>query len=235
MSGDPEQEYFADGLTEDIITGLSQQQWFFVIARNSSFTYKGEAVDVRQVASELGVRYILEGSVRKAANRVRVTGQLIDATPGNHLWAERYDRELSDIFELQDEITNRVIGSVEPADPARRGGARAAQAAAEHRRLGPGDAGAAAHVAHDHRRTSARAGAAAARRSRSIPTMLTRMRCSAGPMSACSISIPAGRFTNSPIGRSTPARARSRSTIRIRGAIWCLASRMRGGASPSRR
>ncbi len=114
MSGDPEQEYFADGLTEDIITGLSQQQWFFVIARNSSFTYKGEAVDVRQVAGQLGVRYILEGSVRKSASRVRVTGQLIDATIGNHLWAERYDRELADIFELQDEITTRVVGSVSP-------------------------------------------------------------------------------------------------------------------------
>ena len=114
MSGDPDQEYFADGLTEDIITGLSRQQWFFVIARNSSFTYKGEAVDVRQVASQLGVRYILEGSVRRSASRVRVTGQLIDATAGNHLWADRYDRELSDIFELQDEITNRVIDSVSP-------------------------------------------------------------------------------------------------------------------------
>jgi len=114
MSGDPEQEYFADGLTEDIITGLSRQQWFFVIARNSSFTYKGEAVDVRAVASQLGVRYVLEGSVRKAASRVRVTGQLIDAELGNHLWADRYDRELSDIFELQDEITSRVIGSIGP-------------------------------------------------------------------------------------------------------------------------
>ena len=114
MSGDPEQEYFADGLTEDIITGLSQQQWFFVIARNSSFTYKGEAGDVRQIAGQLGVRYILEGSVRKSASRVRVTGQLIDAALGNHLWAERYDRELSDIFELQDEITTRVVGSVSP-------------------------------------------------------------------------------------------------------------------------
>ena len=114
MSGDPEQEYFADGLTDDIITGLSQQQWFFVIARNSSFAYKDEAIDVRQVASQLGVRYVLEGSVRKSASRVRVTGQLIDATLGNHLWAERYDRELSDIFELQDEITKRVIGSVSP-------------------------------------------------------------------------------------------------------------------------
>jgi len=114
MSGDPEQDYFADGLTEDIITGLSQQQWFFVIARNSSFTYKGGAVDVRQVASQLGVRYILEGSVRKSASRVRVTGQLIDAMHGNHLWADRYDRELADIFALQDEITTRVIGSVSP-------------------------------------------------------------------------------------------------------------------------
>ena len=114
MSGDPEQEYFADGLTEDIITGLSRQRWFFVIARNSTFAFKGEAVDVRKVASQLGVRYVLEGSVRKAADRVRVTGQLIDAAHGIHLWADRYDRELADIFELQDDITNQVIGSVGP-------------------------------------------------------------------------------------------------------------------------
>ncbi len=114
MSHDPDQEYFADGLTEDIITGLSRQHWFFVIARNSSFTFKGQAVDVREVAAQLGVRYVLEGSVRKAANRVRVTGQLIDAANGNHLWAEKYDRELADIFALQDDITNRVIGSVGP-------------------------------------------------------------------------------------------------------------------------
>ncbi len=114
MSGDPEQEYFADGLTEDIITGLSRQRWFFVIARNSSFTFKGEAVDVRRVASQLGVRYVLEGSVRKVADRVRVTGQLIDAAHGIHLWADKYDREMENIFQLQDEITNRVIGSVLP-------------------------------------------------------------------------------------------------------------------------
>ena len=114
MSRDPDQEYFADGLTEDIITGLSRQRWFFVIARNSSFTFKGQAVDVRDVAAQLGVRYVLEGSVRKAENRVRVTGQLIDAANGNHLWAERYDRELADIFALQDDITSRVIGSVGP-------------------------------------------------------------------------------------------------------------------------
>jgi TolB-like protein len=114
ISGDPEQDYFADGLTEDIITGLSRQRWFFVIARNSTFAYKGEAVDVRRVASELGVRYVLEGSVRKAGGTVRVTGQLIDAANGVHLWADRYDRELADIFVLQDDITERVIGSVGP-------------------------------------------------------------------------------------------------------------------------
>lgn len=114
MSDDPGQEYFSDGITEDMITGLSRQPWFFVIARNSSFSYKGKAVDVRDAGTQLGVRYILEGSVRKANDRVRVTAQLIDATSGNHMWADRYDRDLADIFELQDEITNKVIGSVGP-------------------------------------------------------------------------------------------------------------------------
>ena len=114
ISGDPEQEYFADGLTEDIITSLSRQRWFFVIARNSTFSFKGQAVDVRRVARELGVRYVLEGSVRKVADRVRVTGQLIDAIPGVHLWADKYDRELSDIFKIQDDITNSVVGAVGP-------------------------------------------------------------------------------------------------------------------------
>jgi adenylate cyclase len=114
MSGDPEQEFFADGMAEEIITALSHYRWFFVIARNSSFTYKDRAVDVTKVAKELGVRYILEGSVRKAGDRVRVTAQLIDATTGNHIWAERYDRELDDIFALQDEITETIVASVEP-------------------------------------------------------------------------------------------------------------------------
>jgi adenylate cyclase len=114
MSGDPEQEYFADGMVEEIITALSRIRWLFVIARNSSFTYKGKAVDVKQVGRELGVRYVLEGSVRKAGNRVRITGQLIDATVGNHIWAERYDRELADIFAVQDEITERVVATIEP-------------------------------------------------------------------------------------------------------------------------
>jgi adenylate cyclase len=115
MSGDPEQEYFADGIAEDIITALSKFRWFFVIARNSTFTYKGKAaVDVKRVGRELGVRYVLEGSVRKSGNRVRVTGQLIEAPTGNHLWAERYDRDLGDIFAVQDEITQNVVGAIEP-------------------------------------------------------------------------------------------------------------------------
>ena len=115
MSGDPEQAYFADGVVEDIITGLSRIKWLFVIARNSSFVYRDKAVDVKQVGRELGVRYVLEGSVRKAGNRIRVTGQLIEAETGTHLWAERYDRSLEDIFVLQDEITLSVIGAIEPS------------------------------------------------------------------------------------------------------------------------
>jgi TolB-like protein/class 3 adenylate cyclase/Flp pilus assembly protein TadD len=114
MSGDPEQEYFADGISEDIITGLSKLRWFFVIARNSSFTYKGKAVDVKRVARELGVRYVLKGSVRKSGNRVRITTQLIDAATGNHIWADRYDGDLTDIFALQDEITKKVVATIEP-------------------------------------------------------------------------------------------------------------------------
>ena len=113
MSGDPEQEYFADGIAEDIITALSRIQWFFVTARNSTFTYKGQAVDVQQVGRQLGVRYILEGSVRKSGQRLRVTAQLIDATTGKHVWAEKYDRELSDIFEVQDEITRNVVAATQ--------------------------------------------------------------------------------------------------------------------------
>ncbi|MGE5146378.1 MAG: winged helix-turn-helix domain-containing tetratricopeptide repeat protein [Candidatus Eiseniibacteriota bacterium] len=115
LSGDPEQAYFADGMVDDIITGLSRIKWLFVIARNSSFTYKGRSVDVKQVGRELGVRYVLEGSVRKSADRVRVTGQLIDATTGAHVWAERYDRKFDDIFALQDEIALSVVGAIEPS------------------------------------------------------------------------------------------------------------------------
>ena len=114
MSGDPEQEYFADGISEDIITGLSKLRWFFVIARNSSFIYKGKAVDMKHVARELGVRYVLEGSVRKGGNRVRITAQLIDASTGNHIWADRYDGDLTDVFALQDEITKKVVAAIEP-------------------------------------------------------------------------------------------------------------------------
>jgi TolB-like protein/Flp pilus assembly protein TadD len=114
MSGDPEQEFFADGITEDIITALSRNRWFFVIARNSSFAYKGVDIDVKQVGRALGVRYVLEGSVRRAGNRVRVTSQLIEAETGAHIWAERYDRDYADIFAIQDEITESVVGAIEP-------------------------------------------------------------------------------------------------------------------------
>jgi adenylate cyclase len=115
LSGDPEQEYFADGMVEEIITALSRIRWLFVIARNSSFTYKGQAVDVKQVGQQLGVRYVLEGSVRKASGRVRITAQLIDATSGTHLWADRFDGSLEDVFELQDQVATSVAGVIEPA------------------------------------------------------------------------------------------------------------------------
>jgi adenylate cyclase len=114
MSGDPEQEYFADGIAEDVITALSRFRSLFVIARNSSFTYKGGAVDITRVGRELGVRYVVEGSVRKAGNRVRITAQLIDATSGSHLWADRFDGSLNDVFDLQDRITEQIVVAVEP-------------------------------------------------------------------------------------------------------------------------
>ena len=114
MSGDPEQEYFADGMVEDIITALSRVKWFFVIARNSSFTYKGKPIDIKQVGRELGVRYVLEGSVRKAGNRVRITGQLIEAETGHHIWADRFEGDYDNIFQLQDEVTSAVVSAVEP-------------------------------------------------------------------------------------------------------------------------
>jgi adenylate cyclase len=115
MSGDPEQEYFVDGMVEEIITALSRIRWLFVIARNSMFTYKGQATDVKQVGRELGVRYVLEGSVRKAGGRVRITAQLVDATTGAHLWAERFDGALDDVFDLQDKVASSVAGIIEPA------------------------------------------------------------------------------------------------------------------------
>jgi TolB-like protein/class 3 adenylate cyclase len=115
MSGDPEQEYFADGMVEEIITALSRIRWLFVIARNSSFAYKGQAIDIKQVGRELGVRYVLEGSVRKAGNRVRITAQLIEALDGAHLWADRFDGSLEDIFDLQDKVASSVAGVIEPA------------------------------------------------------------------------------------------------------------------------
>jgi adenylate cyclase len=114
MSGDPEQEYFADGMVEEIITALSWFKWLFVIARNSSFTFKGKAVDIKEVGRRLGVRYVLEGSVRKASGKVRITGQLIDAVTGAHIWADRFERDLTDVFALQDEVTAAVVSAIEP-------------------------------------------------------------------------------------------------------------------------
>ncbi len=114
MSGDPEQEYFSDGISEDIITALSKLRWFFVIARNSSFTYKGKAMHLKQVAEELGVGYVLEGSVRKSGDRVRISAQLNDVSTGSHIWAERYDRDLADVFAVQDEITESIVAAIEP-------------------------------------------------------------------------------------------------------------------------
>jgi adenylate cyclase len=114
MSGDPEQEYFADGMVEEIITALSRFKWLFVIARNSSFTFKGRAVDVKEVGRRLGVRYVLEGSVRKASGKVRITGQLIDAVTGAHIWADRFERDLTDVFALQDEVTVAVVSAIQP-------------------------------------------------------------------------------------------------------------------------
>jgi adenylate cyclase len=114
MSGDPEQEFFADGMTEDIITGLSRFRSLFVTARNSTFAYKGKSLDVRKIARQLGVRYILEGSIRRAGTRIRVTAQLIDAVTGNHIWAERYDRDMEDIFVVQDEVTEAIVAAIAP-------------------------------------------------------------------------------------------------------------------------
>ena len=114
MSGDPEQEYFADGMVEEITTALSRFKWLFVIARNSSFTFKGKAVDVKEVGRRLGVRYVLEGSVRKASGKVRITGQLIDAVTGTHIWADRFERDLTDVFALQDEVTVAVVSAIQP-------------------------------------------------------------------------------------------------------------------------
>ena len=115
MSGDPEQEYFSDGIADDIITDLSRIRWLFVIARNSSFAYKGNATDIKQIGRELGIRYVLKGSVRRGGERVRVNAQLIDAESGNHVWAERYDRNLANVFAVQDEITLAVTRAIEPA------------------------------------------------------------------------------------------------------------------------
>ena len=160
MSGDPEQEYFSDGISEDIITALSKLRWFFVIARNSSFIYKGKAVHMKQIAEELGVGYVVEGSVRKSGDRVRITAQLNDVATGSHIWAEHYDRSLADVFAVQDEITEAIVAAIEPQTLCRGKFSRPAQAAGQHGRLGSGDAGAVALLAGDAAGQCGRAGAA---------------------------------------------------------------------------
>jgi len=149
MSGDPDQQHFADGISEDLITALSQIRWLFVIARNSTFVYRGRAVDVKQVARELGVRYVLEGSVRRSEHHVRVGAQLIDATTGTHTWAKRYDGELGDIFAVQDEITRNVAAAIEPQLLAAEGVRTLVRSPADPRRLGAGRAFAGAFLAYD--------------------------------------------------------------------------------------
>ena len=149
MSGDPDQEYFADGISEDLITGLSRIRWLFVIARNSTFVYKHLAVDVKRVSRELGVRYVLEGSVRRAGKRLRISAQLVDAITGGHHWAEKYDRQLGDIFGVQDEITHSIAAAIEPHLMAAEGVRALSRSSDKYRGLGPSGSRANAFLAHD--------------------------------------------------------------------------------------
>ena len=147
LSGETEQEYFADGISEDIITALSKLRWFHVIARNSSFTYKNKAVALKQLGQDLGVEYIVEGSVRKDGNHVRIAAQLIEIATGRHLWAERYDRDLEDVFAVQDEITHAVVAAIEPQLYAAENFRSQSQDAGQYGSLGPRHARAAALLA----------------------------------------------------------------------------------------
>ena len=221
LSGDPEQGYFADGIVEDIITALSRVSGLFVIARNSSFAYRGQAVDVRQVGRELGVRYVLEGSVRKAGERVRITGQLIDAQSGAHLWAERFDGTLADVFDLQDRVAEGG-GRRHRADAQRcRDRARPAQADREPRRLRPLSPGAAARLRAPRPRTTARRCGCSTGPSRSTRTTPWRSgsrlgatctpTCAAGPATTRPSARPA---SGPPAGRSLRARTIPRRWLR---------------------
>ena len=157
LSGDPKQEHFSDGISEDLITALSKLRWFFVVARNSSFIYKGRAVHMKQIAAELGVGYVIEGSVRKSGDRVRITAQLNDVATGSHIWAERYDRKLDDVFEVQDEITEAIVAAMEPQPLCRGNFPSQTQAAGQHGCVGPIDGSAVALLAGDAARQLARA------------------------------------------------------------------------------
>ena len=194
MSGDPEQEYFSDGISDDIITDLSKIAGLTVIARNSSFTYKGRSVDIRTVGRELGVQSVLEGSIRRAGNRVRITAQLIDTTNGGHLWADRYDRDLTDIFEVQDDVTHRIVDALKitlsPAEKER----LADTATSKHPTSSPTIACcAAANSCSARKRTSKRSNkrsSTSRRRWNTIPT--TRWPMSASASATCSITKTAG-------------------------------------------
>ena len=228
MSGDPEQEFFADGIAEDIITALSKSRSWFVIARNSSFTYKGKSVVVKDVGRELGVRYVLEGRVRKAANRVRVTAQLVEAATGGHLWAERYDRDLADIFAVQDEITASVSAAIQPALDRRERG-RAARKPPEsldawecyHRGMW--------HFANAEAREFDKARSSSGARSSSTRDLPRPMPYSPRPISwrVCTSGLICDRkmFREHSITRDMPSRSTRRMRPRmprLRERWWCL-------------
>ena len=223
MSGDPEQEYFSDGISEDIITALSKLRWFFVIARNSSFIYKGKAVHMKQVAEELGVGYVVEGSVRKGGDRVRITAQLNDVATGSHIWAERYDRGLADVFAVQDEITEAIVAAIEPQLYAAENFRAQAQAAGQPGRVGSGDAGAVALLASDAAGQSRRAGAAGKGDQPSIRT--TVRRSGSLPPAIRSAPIWVGRRWQPPCRSPSALRwRRSAPTARIPGRTTRLAA-----------
>ena len=217
-NGEPEQDYFADGIAEDIITELSRLRWFLVIARNSSFTYKGKPVPMKQIGEELGVGYLVEGSVRKSGERVRITAQLNEVATGKQLWAERYDRQLSDVFAIQDEITEAVVAAIEPQVYANES-FRAQRKAPENLDAWDLVMRALSHFWRMTREDNRWPGHCSSGRSPSIPTTPRRWRCSRSP--SCSAPAWAGRTKRSPCrSPNAPPTARCAPMARIRGRTW---------------
>ena len=221
MSGDPEHEFLADGLTEDIITALARLGWLFVIARNSTFVYKNKPTDVRAVARDLGVRYVLEGSVRMSDRRLRITGQLIEAETGKHVWADRYDRVLEDLFAVQDDITERVVGGGRAASLCRGGVSRRAPSDRPDRRLGPG--GARAQPDQQGRPARQRGGARAPeQRDRARARLCARPRAARlGQMVGRALLLVRASPRGLPANRPRTRRTRWRSIRSTRGRAWC--------------